>query len=99
MDTMKLGTKQGSEGQIRAQREGEFMDNSINQVQKFTKTLNPKPHEICSGLCLSTLLVLLLLLNPSHFRSFGTYSHKYKNMIKCFLFHIWLVAHIWLNLP
>jgi hypothetical protein len=52
MDTMKLGTKQGSEGQIRAQREGDFMDTSINQVQKFTKTLNPKPREISSGLYL-----------------------------------------------
>jgi hypothetical protein len=73
MDTMKLGTKQGSEGQIRAQKEVDFMDNSMNQVQKFTKTLNPKPHEICSGLyLLSTLLLFVASQSIPHFRSLGT---------------------------
>jgi len=77
MDTMKLGTKQGSEGQIRAQKEVDFMDNSMNQVQKFTKTLNPKPHEICSGLYLLSTLLLLLLLNPSHtFDPWGLWNKK-----------------------
>ncbi len=41
MDTMKLGTKQGSEGQIRAQKDSDFMDNSINQVQKIYQNLKP----------------------------------------------------------
>jgi hypothetical protein len=43
MDTMKLGTKQGSEGEIRAKKEGDFMDNSIKSGAKLyqnLKTLN-----------------------------------------------------------